>query len=616
MAGESATLLAPGYRIDTVRTTSAPLAQTAEVMGCLEPGDSPARPRWTTVQFLGVCSCFIGLHMFWVFPGYIAAKSCASLIPFYAGYLVVLIPVMYVQMRAGAHTRMNIVSLFSNYCPILKGVGIACVLRLFLVTIYFNVFIAYLLNFCMGAMKSPMAWTTCPGNLSTIGECDNTTENFASSAHPSEAVYFERTVLQASVGVSEEGTVPAFLAVGLVSAWMITFALTMAGVRVFAWMMAVLGGVATLMAIALLAYIREETEHIEPETVIYRPDWDSLTGPSPEAAITDTWLSGVLHAVVMSQLWTGVLPTMGKYSGRNKYNSHGRWAILFLFLTIIPHLFIFLVSSLMSALGASTSNAFMDVMLGSTDPLMGNYSLVFVNFPAAFHHLGLKNGVTFVFFFMIFIYAVQAQALWATVAIDNITDFFRRTMLSCGKPCIYLMVSAAYCATGLALGIPLVTEAGIYLVGLVMSWIDKFLFVIAFFSSIAFVITYARLQFNLINKIIFLIWFVLASLMCTAMLLFKSGLLEEPQEFSMQVLYRQYYTYPTWAYILGWLIAAGPIVVGVMFGAMHAIATAPGARCEKCAYACCYNDPDTGTLKNRKKKGHGGEEEDYLHPKH
>ena len=50
----------------------------------------------------------------------------------------------------------------------------------------------------------------------------------------------------------------------------------------------------------------------------------------------------------------------------------------------------------------------------------------------------------------------------------------------------------------------------------------------------------------------------------------------------------QEYVYPQWAYILGWFIAAGPLVVGLILGFVHAVRTAKGDTCHKvCRLKVC-----------------------------
>ena len=65
-----------------------------------------------------------------------------------------------------------------------------------------------------------------------------------------------------------------------------------------------------------------------------------------------------------------------------------------------------------------------------------------------------------------------------------------------------------------------------------------------------------------------------------AVAIYKAEFQEVPSDFTADVRYGRTYIYPQWAYILGWFIAGGPIVVGLLFGAMHAIAAAGGSGCE------------------------------------
>ena len=62
--------------------------------------------------------------------------------------------------------------------------------------------------------------------------------------------------------------------------------------------------------------------------------------------------------------------------------------------------------------------------------------------------------------------------------------------------------------------------------------------------------------------------------------IYKGGVLSEYKSFSRRIKYGQDFEYPPWAVVLGWFIAGGFVVVGLLFGAMHAIGTADGTGCE------------------------------------
>lgn len=61
-----------------------------------------------------------------------------------------------------------------------------------------------------------------------------------------------------------------------------------------------------------------------------------------------------------------------------------------------------------------------------------------------------------------------------------------------------------------------------------------------------------------------------------ALSVYKSGLHKEPQAVQLTIRQGVVYTYPQWAYTLGWFIAGGPIVAGLIYGAMHACAVVRG----------------------------------------
>ncbi len=63
-------------------------------------------------------------------------------------------------------------------------------------------------------------------------------------------------------------------------------------------MMVIMGCTAMLIAIALLAYGREEVDHGQPHKVIYKPDWNIITTPSAQDAFLS--VSYIMYTPVVS----------------------------------------------------------------------------------------------------------------------------------------------------------------------------------------------------------------------------------------------------------------------------------------------------------------------------
>jgi len=252
--------------------------------------------------------------------------------------------------------------------------------------------------------------------------------------------------------------------------------------------------------------------------------------------------------------------------------------------------------------------------------------LMYINFPMAFNALGIKRGVAFCFYFVMIIFTAMAQALWSIVAVENIADSVKHIeslgKCVCKKPIWYIASATLYCLAGLVLGIPLARQGGLYVVHLLMGWLDRLFCVVVLFSFFAFAVSYAKQRYHIVNKVLILLWFVIASLLSIGALIYKGGLMDQDlyTKFTRNIMVGSHYVYPEWAVILGWCVAGGFIVIGLIFGLIHAIFMAPGYSAgQKCASACLGQSSEPMVVPRnddhkRKSKYTSVEEEGYLSP--
>ena len=52
----------------------------------------------------------------------------------------------------------------------------------------------------------------------------------------------------------------------------------------------------------------------------------------------------------------------------------------------------------------------------------------------------------------------------------------------------------------------------------------------------------------------------------------------EPTPTTTTIRHGVTYTYPEWAYIIGWFVAGGPIFLGLLYGVVHACALTRGRK--------------------------------------
>ncbi|XP_004074449.1 sodium-dependent neutral amino acid transporter B(0)AT1 [Oryzias latipes] len=184
----------------------------------LEKMDKEAkdRPQWDNkAQYILTCVGFcIGLGNVWRFP-YLCQShgGGAFLIP----YLILLVlegmPLLLLEFAIGQRLRKGSVGVWRAISPYLTGVGIASMLVSFLVGLYYNTLIGWILWYLFNSFQEPLPWTQCPLN-------DSKTE-FVSECQRSSTVdyYFYRVSLNSTASIADSGGLHPPIVICLLAAW-------------------------------------------------------------------------------------------------------------------------------------------------------------------------------------------------------------------------------------------------------------------------------------------------------------------------------------------------------------------------------------------------------------
>ncbi|XP_061597000.1 sodium-dependent neutral amino acid transporter B(0)AT1-like [Cololabis saira] len=182
----------------------------------MEKEDVVGRPKWDNkAQYILTCVGFcVGLGNVWRFP-YLCQShgGGAFLIP----YLILLVlegmPLLLLEFAIGQRLRKGSVGVWRAISPYLTGVGIASMLVSFLVGLYYNTLIAWILWYLFNSFQDPLPWTQCPLNENRtefIPECQgSTTVDY----------FFYRVTLNSSTSISESGEIQWHIVICLLTAW-------------------------------------------------------------------------------------------------------------------------------------------------------------------------------------------------------------------------------------------------------------------------------------------------------------------------------------------------------------------------------------------------------------
>ncbi|XP_061681830.1 sodium-dependent neutral amino acid transporter B(0)AT1-like [Syngnathoides biaculeatus] len=176
-------------------------------------GADSGGPKWDNkAQYILTCVGFcIGLGNVWRFP-YLCQNhgGGAFLIP----YLILLVlegmPLLLLEFAIGQRLRKGSVGVWRAISPYLTGLGIASMLVSFLVALYYNTLIAWVMWYLFNSFQSPLPWTQCPLNENATAECqESSTVDY----------FFYRVTLNSSTSISDSGGLHWPIVVCLCAAW-------------------------------------------------------------------------------------------------------------------------------------------------------------------------------------------------------------------------------------------------------------------------------------------------------------------------------------------------------------------------------------------------------------
>nr|XP_057903665.1 sodium-dependent neutral amino acid transporter B(0)AT1-like [Doryrhamphus excisus] len=189
---------------------------TLEDLERLEKEEAGNRPKWDSkAQYILSCVGFcIGISTIWRFP-YLCQShgGGAFLIPYVILLVLEGMPLMLLEFAIGQRLRKGSVGVWRAISPYLTGVGIASMLVSFLVAVYYNTLIAWIMWYFFNSFQSPLPWTQCPLNDNRTGyvpECQqSSTEDY----------FYYRVTLNISPSISDSGGLHWPTVVCLLAAW-------------------------------------------------------------------------------------------------------------------------------------------------------------------------------------------------------------------------------------------------------------------------------------------------------------------------------------------------------------------------------------------------------------
>lgn len=142
------------------------------------------------------------------------------------------IPLYYMELCIGQRMRKGSIGVWNEISPYLGGLGLASVVVCFLVSLYYNVIIAWCLFYFFKSFQSPLPWSSCPLEPVTLGNVTVMEPVHECKVTSATTYFWYRTTLGISSNIEDSGGMNWKLCACLVGSWILVWLCMMKGIRI------------------------------------------------------------------------------------------------------------------------------------------------------------------------------------------------------------------------------------------------------------------------------------------------------------------------------------------------------------------------------------------------
>ncbi|XP_051526713.1 sodium-dependent neutral amino acid transporter B(0)AT3-like [Myxocyprinus asiaticus] len=269
-----------------------------------EKSETQERPKWDNkVQYLLTCIGFaVGLGNVWRFP-YLCQiyGGGAFLIPYLIALVFEGLPLLYLELAIGQSLRKGSIGVWHTISPLLGGVGVASMIISFLVGLFYNTILAWVLWYFFHSFQEPLPWSQCPVNENLTGyveECVvSTPVNY----------FWYRQTLNISPDIEQSGSLQWWLVVCLASAWSIVYICFIRGIETIGKAVYVTATFPYLVLTIFLVRALTLPGATDGLRYLFTPDWTILMDPQ-------VWLDAATQIFFSLSLAFGGLIAFSSYN--------------------------------------------------------------------------------------------------------------------------------------------------------------------------------------------------------------------------------------------------------------------------------------------------------------
>ncbi|XP_034411183.1 sodium- and chloride-dependent betaine transporter-like [Cyclopterus lumpus] len=515
---------------------------------------------------LAVAGNVVGLGNVWRFP-YLCYRNGggAFLVPYGLLSVVLGVPMFLLESSVGQYTQEGFVTCWRKLCPLAQGIGCAQLVTKMYDFSYILMQV-WALFYLVFSFRAQLPWATCENTWNTANCVESSSSNLTvnltvlKNATPAATEFWERRALGISGGIDELGSVRWELALCLLACWVFCYFSIWKGVRSSGKVVYFTATFPYVMLLILL--VRGATLPGAWEGIYYYlyPDLNRL-------ANLEVWLEAGSQICFSYSLTVGILNVLGSY---NKYNNNCYKDCFWLCLLNSGTSFVagFVVFSVLGFMAQKQGVPVESVV--ESGP-----GLAFIAYPQATAMMPFPQFWTVCFFLMLILLSVDTHFVTVECFITTISDLFPKLFR---KPGRHELLVLFVCSSFFLVHLLLVTEGGIYIFQLVdyygITRACHYFLALSECLALAWIFGADRL-INIIEdmtgqrpSVFFkLCWKYIIPLLSLISLIVY---LVDYKHLSIN----DWYTYPDWAYALGWAMTLSSVLMVPLWAAGQMCVTA------------------------------------------
>uniref|UniRef100_A0A671PER9 Transporter n=1 Tax=Sinocyclocheilus anshuiensis TaxID=1608454 RepID=A0A671PER9_9TELE len=319
------------------------------------------RPQWDNkAQYMLTCVGFcVGLGNVWRFP-YLCQShgGGAFMIPFLILLVLEGIPLLHLEFAIGQRLRKGSIGVWRSINPYLVGVGIASMLVSFLVGMYYNTIIAWVMWYFFNSFQDPLPWSQCPINENRTG--------FVSECERSSPVdyFWYRKTLNTTPVIEDSGGLQWWIVLCLFCAWTLLWVCCLRGIETTGKAVYVTSTLPYLVLTIFLIRGLTLKGSVSGIKFLFTPDLDELLNPT-------TWLDAGAQVFYSFSLAFGGLISFSSYN--SVHNNCEQDAVIISVINGLTSIYAAIV--IYSIIGFRATERFDDCLSGNILTLLNTFDL-------------------------------------------------------------------------------------------------------------------------------------------------------------------------------------------------------------------------------------------------